>query len=123
MRLHRRVIPLFALVLVVSAAMVSADKTVLVNRSPLAQGPMQILGQRADGTVGSLNWAGYAVLGNNVTDARGSWIVPAVDCTDNAKDHYAGSWTGIDGYSSPTVEQIGTFFELRERTAELLRLV
>ncbi|MBV9768946.1 MAG: hypothetical protein JOZ32_05190 [Bryobacterales bacterium] len=109
MRLHRRVVPIFALVLVISAAIVSADKTVLANRSPGAQGPIQILGQREDGTVGSLNWAGYTVLGNNISDARGSWIVPAVDCSENAKDHYAGFWTGIDGYSSPTVEQTGTF--------------
>jgi hypothetical protein len=62
----------------------------------------------------SLNWAGYAVQTNlqkpqngAVSDVKGSWIVPAVDCktTPNA---YSSFWIGIDGYSSNTVEQIGT---------------
>jgi hypothetical protein len=62
----------------------------------------------------SLNWAGYAALTNlqkpqngAVSDVQGSWIVPAVDCfkTPNA---YSSFWIGIDGYSSNTVEQIGT---------------
>lgn len=65
-----------------------------------------------DGT--SSNWAGYAVETNlkkpqsgAVTDVKGSWVVPAVYCsvTPNA---YSSFWIGIDGYSSNTVEQIGT---------------
>jgi hypothetical protein len=59
--------------------------------------------------VSSTNWSGYALTGakGSVTDVKASWIVPTVDCgkTSNA---YASFWTGIDGYSSGTVEQIGT---------------
>jgi len=65
-----------------------------------------------DGT--SSNWSGYAIETNlthpqkgAVTDVKGSWTVPAVDysTTPNA---YSSFWIGIDGYSSGTVEQIGT---------------
>jgi hypothetical protein len=55
----------------------------------------------------SYNWSGYAVTGpaGSVTSASGSWIVPAVTGTTTA---YAACWTGIDGFSSSTVEQTGT---------------
>jgi hypothetical protein len=46
-----------------------------------------------------------------VTDAKSSWIVPAANCTGNsegATSGYASIWVGIDGWSSNTVEQIGT---------------
>jgi len=62
----------------------------------------------------SLNWAGYAVETNlnspqsgAVTDVKGSWKVPAVNCK-SAPNAYSSFWIGIDGYSSSTVEQIGT---------------
>src|ERR1044072_6736000 len=55
------------------------------------------------------NWSGYAVTGakDSVTNVKGSWIVPAVDCavTPNAD---SSLWVGIDGYNSNSVEQIGT---------------
>jgi len=61
----------------------------------------------------SLNWAGYAVqtsltkpMNGAVTDVQGTWIVPAVICS--ATNSYSSFWIGIDGYSSNTVEQIGT---------------
>jgi len=61
----------------------------------------------------STNWSGYAVETNlaspqigAVTDVKGSWMVTTVTATPvNA---YSASWIGIDGYSSGTVEQIGT---------------
>jgi hypothetical protein len=55
----------------------------------------------------SYNWSGYTVTGpaGSVTSASGSWIVPAVTGTTTA---YAACWTGIDGFSSSTVEQTGT---------------
>jgi hypothetical protein len=62
----------------------------------------------------STDWAGYVVAttlntpqNNAITDVKGSWIVPAVfgSVTPNA---YSACWIGIDGYSSTTVEQIGT---------------
>ncbi|MFH0714395.1 MAG: G1 family glutamic endopeptidase [Candidatus Diapherotrites archaeon] len=59
----------------------------------------------------SSNWGGYAVLplskAQTFSDVKGSWIVPAVDCSTTPTS-YSSYWVGIDGYSSNTVEQIGT---------------
>ena len=53
----------------------------------------------------SSNWSGYAVTGTSVSYVAGSWVVP----TANPKTSgYSSVWVGIDGYSSSTVEQIGT---------------
>src|SRR5262245_29496321 len=48
----------------------------------------------------SSNWAGYAVDGNNVTDVKGSWIVPAVTLGSDCPDSYSATWLGIDGDNS-----------------------
>src|SRR5579862_8520960 len=64
------------------------------------------------GQASSTNWAGYAALtninhpaNNTVTAVVGTWTVPTDVCTQKG---YAAFWVGIDGYNSPTVEQIGT---------------
>ena len=64
-----------------------------------------------EGTSGS--WAGYAVATNlktpqdyAVSDVKGQWVVPSV--SPSTSDTYSAIWVGIDGYSSNTVEQIGT---------------
>lgn len=61
----------------------------------------------------SLNWSGYAVATNltnpdakSVTDTYGSWTVPNLLSTPGTS--YAAIWSGIDGYSNSTVEQIGS---------------
>ena len=55
----------------------------------------------------SSNWSGYAVSSatNSVTYVAGSWTLPTASTTTNG---YSSVWVGIDGYSSSTVEQIGT---------------
>ena len=53
----------------------------------------------------SSNWSGYAVTGSSVSYVAGSWVVPTVNTKTNG---YSAVWVGIDGYSSSTVEQIGT---------------
>src|SRR5437762_7532386 len=61
----------------------------------------------------SQNWAGYAVESDFaapagvVTFVQGGWKVPAVRCGFLAST-YSAVWVGMDGYSSPTIEQIGT---------------
>src|SRR5208283_1022555 len=59
----------------------------------------------------SSNWSGYAVNGSagSVTSASASWIVPTV--SGGTGTAYAAFWTGIDGFGSSTVEQIGTLSE------------
>jgi len=71
--------------------------------------PLQIHRRRDQTTSETFNWSGYAVTGANgsVTDVKGSWVVPAAACS-SAPDAYAAFWTGIDGFNSNTVEQIGT---------------
>jgi hypothetical protein len=107
----KRIVPRFALALFLSSSVVPVSQPANVysfRKSFRTHGPVQIQGQRSDGTVGSLNWAGYAALGPDVTDARGSWTVPPADCSSDANNSFASFWTGIDGYSSNSVEQIGT---------------
>src|SRR5579872_148965 len=61
----------------------------------------------------SQNWSGYAAAtsltspANNSVDAvYGSWIVPTLaSATHNT---WCSLWVGIDGYSSSSVEQLGT---------------
>jgi hypothetical protein len=73
-------------------------------------GPMQLHRRRNQTTSESYNWSGYAVTGlkGAVTDVTASWIVPFVSDCSMVPDGYAAFWTGIDGWNSNTVEQIGT---------------
>jgi len=58
--------------------------------------------------VTSSNWAGYADTGpsGDFTDVTSSWVQPTGHCSSG--DQYAAFWVGLDGYSSRTVEQIGS---------------
>jgi hypothetical protein len=63
-------------------------------------------------TAYSTNWSGYAAetnlttpASNAVTQVSGSWKVPTVTGKSTA---YSSVWVGIDGYSSDSVEQLGT---------------
>jgi len=74
---------------------------------------------RPDGSMTSTNWSGYIVSGaaGSVTDAKGSWIVPAIPCS-GSESTYSSFWVGIDGSSSGgTLEQIGTSSECDSGTA------
>jgi len=59
--------------------------------------------------VTSSNWAGYVATGASgaFTSVSSNWTQPAGRCT-GAGGKYAAFWVGLDGYSSPTVEQTGT---------------
>jgi hypothetical protein len=60
-------------------------------------------------SVKSTNWSGYGVQasgGAKFTDVSGSWVEPAVTCKKGTQ--YSSFWVGIDGYSSNSVEQLGT---------------
>jgi hypothetical protein len=65
-----------------------------------------VLSTTAISTVSS-NWSGYAVVTGNggVSKVSGSWTVPSVTGSGNA---WSAVWVGIDGFSSNTVEQLGT---------------
>lgn len=58
-------------------------------------------------SVKSSNWSGYAVAGATFSDVKGTWKEPAAKCSGSGAE-YASFWVGIDGYSSNSVEQLGT---------------
>ena len=55
----------------------------------------------------SSNWSGYAInsTAGSVSYVAGTWTVPTVSTSTNG---YSAVWVGIDGYSSQSVEQLGT---------------
>jgi hypothetical protein len=107
----------FALLLTLSPAQDQVSSTVSsVPVAPAARpqhGPRQAAGFHPDRVINdvtiseSSNWSGYAVTGLSFTEAKGSWIVPAVDCTA-VPNSSASFWVGIDGWTTETVEQTGT---------------
>ncbi|WP_161789779.1 G1 family glutamic endopeptidase [Streptacidiphilus neutrinimicus] len=54
---------------------------------------------------GDSNWGGYAVTGGTYRTVTGDWTVPALDCSATSGD--ISFWSGLDGWSSSSVEQIG----------------
>jgi len=60
----------------------------------------------------SSNWSGYAVTAARgaVTSVTGSWTVPTIAAGQGTA--YSAQWVGIDGFTSSTVEQIGTEADL-----------
>jgi hypothetical protein len=72
-------------------------------------GPIKVHQRHENAQYDSYNWSGYAVTGSSgaVTDVKGSWIVPSVNCTTTPTG-YSAFWVGIDGFSSNSVEQTGT---------------
>ncbi|MEO9319956.1 MAG: G1 family glutamic endopeptidase [Nitrososphaera sp.] len=84
----------------------------VVLASP-ADRPIQAPRLHVKDTSFSSNWSGYAVesnlnspASNYIRSASGSWVIPALSCTPTTT--YSSIWVGIDGYSSNTVEQLGT---------------
>jgi hypothetical protein len=59
-------------------------------------------------SVSSSNWVGYAATGaaGSFTSVSASWTQPTASCATGSQ--YAAFWVGLDGYTSKTVEQIGT---------------
>jgi len=77
--------------------------------TPRISGPQPQTAAGGQNTVvTSSNWAGYVASGANgtFTSVSSNWTQPAGHCTGG--NRYAAFWVGLDGYTSPTVEQIGT---------------
>jgi hypothetical protein len=92
----------------VPAAPTSAAASLLQGAPRRSLGPAPNQWGRSDlGIYESDNWGGYAVVGTAFTDARGSWVVPSIDCAVNPNGA-ASLWVGIDGWEDRTVEQTGT---------------
>ncbi len=85
-------------------------------------------GERHATAVSSANWAGYADTDDTYTSVSSSWTEPAVTCSNSGAglslgldgltglsnallggpDSASAFWVGLDGYTSTSVEQIGT---------------
>jgi len=52
-------------------------------------------------------WSGYCAVGRHFTSVTATWTQP--DLTAKGKGQRAVDiWVGLDGYSGPTVEQVGS---------------
>jgi Peptidase A4 family len=99
-----------SLLFVVALATLAVGSLALFPTFRARPGRRDIIIRERHGTqVTSSNWSGYTVTSakGSVSNASGSWLVPTVNCT-STPNAYSATWVGIDGYSSNTVEQIGT---------------
>jgi hypothetical protein len=89
----------------VAAAAHQASEAVVAK--PLTNSVAKSVAKAAPIENTSSNWSGYAISGaaGSVSDVAGTWTVPTVN---TATSGYSAVWVGIDGYSSSSVEQIGT---------------
>ena len=94
-------------IILVASLMLLAALSPAIAMPTLAMPPRLQLSGTNGNTAYSTNWSGYAVTASSgaVSKVQGSWIVPTATGTSTA---YSSFWVGIDGYSSSTVEQIGT---------------
>ena len=70
------------------------------------------------GAASSVNWSGYANdhgKGTVYKMVSGTWTQPAVTCTK--EDTIVAFWVGLDGFSSSSVEQDGTYAQCFEGVA------
>ncbi len=86
--------------------------TSLSFSSAATSGPVKFWKAPTVNLLHSVNWAGYAINSSagSVVLVKGSWIQPAVTCPKSSLSA-ASFWVGIDGLTSPTVEQTGTLAE------------
>lgn len=74
---------------------------------PAAQEPQAPL-ELATSTSQSLNWAGYVAQGGTYTAVSGSWVVPAVDTSQNTSLMADATWVGVGGVAARDLIQAGT---------------
>jgi len=100
------VLATLAAVISMGGQQLPATKVVALARR---HGPVRIHQRHENQQYDSYNWSGYGVTASSgaVTDVKGSWIVPSVNCATTPTG-YSAFWVGIDGFSSESVEQTGT---------------
>jgi hypothetical protein len=80
--------------------------TAAVSAPMIVHAPAR-LASSSNNAVTSTNWSGYADTGGTFTKAHATWKQPAATCP-STQHQYSSFWVGIDGYSSNSVEQLGT---------------
>ena len=81
-----------------------------VSGTAIARAPVSDLQRTGKAHSSSTNWSGYAVFNGTFSDVKGTFKVPAADCSaiKGQQLTMASPWVGLDGYSNGTVEQTGT---------------
>lgn len=80
--------------------------TAAVSAPMIVHAPARIASLSND-SVTSTNWSGYGDTGGAFTKVHATWKQPAATCP-SSQHQYSSFWVGIDGYSSNSVEQLGT---------------
>jgi len=62
-------------------------------------------------TVKSNNWSGFATYGDHFRFVSSTYTIPSLNCSVSPDQSFDSEWVGLDGYTSSTVEQAGTFAE------------
>ena len=76
---------------------------------PFRTHPMQ-RGPRFN-VVKSNNWAGFATYGDHFRFVSATYTIPSLNCSISPDGSLDSEWVGLDGYTTNTVEQTGTFAE------------
>ncbi len=101
---------------ITTMALVALSILTMMSLAPLPQ--LLATPRTQAGNFSSTNWSGYAVTGSarSVTDAKGSWTVPAIVGSCPSSNQYSSFWVGIDGFNSGSVEQTGTDSDCQNST-------
>jgi hypothetical protein len=106
--------PIFKLVAVAVAFSLFLLPFVLVSIQPVPETVPPPAPQNTS-ALASRNWAGYVVERNfsmpqngSVSDIKATWTVPSTHDTYGQPNAFSSVWIGIDGFSSVSIEQIGT---------------
>jgi hypothetical protein len=62
-------------------------------------------------TVASNNWSGFAARGDHFRFISATYSIPSLNCAISPDGSFDSEWAGLDGYTTKTLEQIGTFAE------------
>jgi len=60
-------------------------------------------------TVSSNNWSGFATYGDHFRYVSTTYTIPSLNCSVSPDGSFDSQWVGLDGYTSGTVEQDGTY--------------
>ena len=100
---------LSSLLVLMTAPVFAAPTSTISNRPGIFRGHHRFV--KGINSVASTNWSGYAATGNNgsFNNVSSNWVQPVLNCAALPNQNsYSANWVGLDGYSSSTVEQIGT---------------
>jgi hypothetical protein len=60
-------------------------------------------------TIASNNWSGFAAFGDHFRFITVTYSIPSLNCAISPDGSFDSEWAGLDGFTTKTVEQIGTF--------------